>query len=223
MYFINSYCRINASRVSLNGKIIFDSKQQQFATDDFLNALYKHLNIDYRKFYKMDLLTKLGFLASELLLKGIDREQPKQDMGIIFFNRSSSLEADKSFQATIQRPSDFFPSPAEFVYTLPNIVIGEIAIRNKIYGETAFYVLKNFYSDTINTTIEDTIFAAGLKCVLAGWIEVNVSENKQDCFMALCSSKQGDKNNSCLPAGFEHVYAGEQFSLKNDLNDLYNY
>ena len=42
------------------------------------------------------------------------------------------------FQETIQHADSYYPSPALFVYTLPNIVTGEIAIRNKYYGETSF-------------------------------------------------------------------------------------
>ncbi|MEJ0079473.1 MAG: hypothetical protein WDM78_00555 [Puia sp.] len=35
-------------------------------------------------------------------------------------------------------------SPALFVYTLPNIVIGEISIRRHFKGENAFFVFKQF-------------------------------------------------------------------------------
>ena len=37
-----------------------------------------------------------------------------------------------------------FPSPALFVYTLPNIVSGEISIRNKWGGESSAYVLASY-------------------------------------------------------------------------------
>lgn len=74
---------------------------------DFFAAVYRCLQIDYRKFYKMDALSKLGFLASEWLLKGFDREQPKEDMGIVLFNRSASLEADAAYQETIRDEENF--------------------------------------------------------------------------------------------------------------------
>jgi len=32
------------------------------------------------------------------LLKGFDREQPKEDTGIVLFNRGASLEADAAYQ-----------------------------------------------------------------------------------------------------------------------------
>ena len=108
-----------------------------------LTDLYKRYIDNYPKFYKMDPLCRLGFVASELLLQaeGDRRDTPRDDRAIILFNRSSSIQADEAYQASIQDAEDYFPSPAAFVYTLPNIVTGEIAIRNHYQGETSFYIL----------------------------------------------------------------------------------
>jgi len=219
MSIIKSFCKILPESVCLNGKVVFEFPHKPFNMNEFFSAVYECIGIDYRKFFKMDALSKLGFLASELLLKGVDRVEPKQDMGIILFNRSSSLEADVNYQKTIRDKDDFYPSPAEFVYTLPNIVAGEIAIRNKIVGETVFYVMPGFYADTISEMIEYTMHYAGLKCVLAGWVEVDVFHNTLNCLMILCATKL-----SFLPAGLENIYTGEPLCL-NDSNliDLCNY
>lgn len=107
-----------------------------------LTELYRAHVGDYPKFFKMDTLCKLGFVASELLLQaeGEPRFVPREDRAVILYNKHASLQADTAYQTTIQDPDNFFPSPAAFVYTLPNIVTGEIAIRNKYYGETSFFV-----------------------------------------------------------------------------------
>ena len=200
-----SYCEIAGGRVTLNGELFFESDcvsglqtnlssadGQNYAPDenlcrahDFFSAVYERIGVDYRKFYKMDALSKLGFLASELLLKDTDRETPKEDMGVALFNRSSSLEADSRYQKTICDKNNFFPSPSEFVYTLPNILTGEIAIRNKIYGETAFYVVADFQQEMLNEAIENMVNFAGMKCVLAGWTEVDAFTGKYNAFMVL--------------------------------------
>ena len=204
-----SYCRIVNGCVTLNGELFFESDckpeihtnlssddSHNFAPEenlrqahDFFSAVYERLGVDYRKFYKMDALSKLGFLASELLLKDTDRETPKGDMGIALFNRSSSLEADSRYQKTICDKNNFFPSPSEFVYTLPNIVTGEIAIRNKIYGETAFYVVADLHKDMLYEAIGNMVNFAGMKCVLAGWTEVDAFTGKYDGFMVLCEAE----------------------------------
>lgn len=200
MNCIKSYCRIVPGRIVLNGDAWFESNgQASESMHAFFSSVYEHLEVDYRKFYKMDLLSKLGFLASELVLNGLDKEQPKEDTGIVLFNSSASLEADKRYQRTIQYKDDFFPSPAEFVYTLPNIVLGEIAIRNKVYGETSFFITPDFQADRITEVIEDMINFAGMKRVLAGWTEIDASSGTLSCFMVLVEMENELINSGMRP------------------------
>ena len=211
---LKSFCRIASGRVTLNGELFFESdcssgfdanltsnidhnftpEEKLRVAHEFFSAVYGRLGVDYRKFYKMDALSKLGFLASELLLAGTDREARKEEMGIALFNRGSSLETDNRYQKTIRDKDNFFPSPAEFVYTLPNIVTGEIAIRNKIYGETAFYVMSDFQADILRDTIENMINFAGMKQVLAGWTEVDAFTGEYNGFMVLCELQSDVRN-----------------------------
>ncbi|MDR2765237.1 MAG: hypothetical protein LBB90_09450 [Tannerella sp.] len=162
--------QIRPGKVWLNGKAALTSTGKGDARD-FLTRVYQWLEADYRKFFKMDLLSKLGWLASEWLMEESDPEQPKEDAGIVFFNSFSSLDSDSRFQETIQRREAYFPSPAGFVYTLPNIVTGEVAIRHRIRGETAFYVLPRPDYRWMAAILSDTMASAGLHCLLAGWLE----------------------------------------------------
>ena len=151
---------------------------------EMLTDAYRRYVGDYPKFFKMDGLSKLGFLASELLLQQMDegtehdgarRSQERfilrDDRAVILFNRSGSIEADVHYQSTISDPDNFFPSPSVFVYTLPNIVTGEIAIRNKYQGETSFFVLEHEDQETIQAMIEAAFEDEGTKSVLAGWVD----------------------------------------------------
>lgn len=185
---IRKYCRIQADKVLLNGEIYFEPKQKTCEAQQFLTDIYNRLEIDYRKFYKMDMLSKLGFLSAELLMEGFEKEQPKENFGIVLFNGSSSLEADKAYQQTIQDGADYFPSPSVFVYTLPNIVTGEIAIRNKIHGETAFYVFSQPEYQQIVDIAKETMLSAGLNYLLVGWLEV--CQDMVDGSMILCETTE---------------------------------
>ena len=168
---IRTYSMIRANKAMLNGKICFEAEPDT-ATSTFLSALYRSLGINYAKFFKMDNLCKAGFLASELLLKDFtDREKNKEDMAIVLWNKSSSLDTDVRFQKTIESADNYYPSPSEFVYTLPNIVIGEIAIRNKITGETAFCISENFDSEALFHYISYLFRQPDVNCVLCGWTE----------------------------------------------------
>ena len=138
-----------------------------------LTELYRAYVGDYPKFFKMDTLCKLGFVASELLLQaeGTQRFEPREDRAVVFFNRSASLQADTAYQATIQDPDNFYPSPAAFVYTLPNIVTGEIAIRNKYFGETSFLVLEQYDENIMARELQNAFQDPMTKSILGGWLD----------------------------------------------------
>lgn len=104
----------------------------------FLLALYKHAGINYPKFYKMDNLSKLGFLAAEMILKNptLILDFKKEDIAIVLYNRNSSLDTDINYFETVKEMA----SPALFVYTLPNILIGELCIRHGFKGENIFFL-----------------------------------------------------------------------------------
>jgi hypothetical protein len=110
----------------LNGSIVFEQPSTDPA--DFLKSAYRRLNIQYPKFFKMDSLSKLAFLSAEILLKDSDitTSYPSEMTGIILFNASSSLETDEKHQESIGDRGNYFPSPSVFVYTLANIMTGEI-------------------------------------------------------------------------------------------------
>lgn len=139
-------------------------------SDTGLNAMYRTLIGDYPKFFKMDSLCKLGFIGAELLLKDVPQEQ-KNDAAIILFNRSGSLITDRNYQRTIESDADYFPSPSLFVYTLSNIVTGEIAIRYKIYGESSFYILDKEDENEIDSIAGNAYLTSNPSFILTGWIE----------------------------------------------------
>lgn len=159
-----------------------------------LTAIYRKDVANYPKFFKMDALCKLGFVASELLLKDEPhRFEPREDRAVVLLNRSSSLCDDRNYQSTIANRSDeYFPSPAVFVYTLPNIVTGEIAIRNKYYGETSFYVLERYNETLIEQIIEDTFCDKTTTSVLGGWLDCEDKEHFE-AQLFLAEAENNDK------------------------------
>jgi len=181
---ITDYCRISPHREVITRNMLFRCVPKPADVNQVLSDMYNYFHIDYRKFFKMDTLSKVGFLATELLLEDLNKEQPKEDMGIILFNHSSSLASDAAYQQTINDKNNYFPSPAVFVYTLPNIVTGEIAIRHKIHGETAFYITSQFQPALIEETGKAAFAGTGLKCLLTGWIEV--ANDEIDVCMMRC-------------------------------------
>ncbi len=152
--------RITPEATSLNGEKISEAS---------ITGLYRQFAGDYPKFFKMDSLCKLGFMGAELLLKDIPAQE-RENTAVILFNRNGSLITDRNYQKTIA-DDNYYPSPALFVYTLANIVTGEIAIRNKTYGETSFYLLDRYDAQKIEEIV--TSVAPSSPLVLTGWVDYN--------------------------------------------------
>lgn len=146
---------------------------QSASAGSVLADIYKTHIGDYPKFHKMDPLCQVGFVASELLLQaeGQRGKQCGESRGIVLFNATSSLADDRNYQATIDTPETSFPSPSLFVYTLPNVLTGEIAIRNRYFGETNFIVLPEFDCKSISNAIEMSFSDPLLQSLVTGWVD----------------------------------------------------
>ncbi len=166
---IASYCRITNNSVIVNGK----RWNVPSGEGSWLTNIYHSLEIMYPKFFKMDNLAKCGFLGAELALHDVDFDKTilKEDVSVVCCNRSSSLDDDCQYQQTIQHADNYFPSPAVFVYTLANIVTGEIAIRNKTMGETSFYVMESYNPQKICSFAKDAFCDPSVNACLCGWVE----------------------------------------------------
>lgn len=190
--------RITPEEVILDQRKIWEGKEELGKQEgkehhSLLTALYKQMIGDYPKFYKMDGLSRLGFVASEILLnaeKGETDEERKneeekkqqeerkeeerknlEERAIIFFNHSSSIASDRNYKESIKDKDNYFPSPSIFVYTLPNIVTGEIAIRNHFHGETSFFILPDKDERMMEEILQASCRDAQSKSFLTGWID----------------------------------------------------
>ena len=161
---------------------------------ELLTSLYKKYVGGYAKFYKMDKLCRLGFVASELLLQeeGKERSVEREDRAVVMFNHSSSVDSDRKYEESIADADNFFPSPSVFVYTLPNIVTGEIAMRNKYHGETSFYILPERNEERMRQILSATFSDSMTDSILGGWIDYADDRH----FIAVMGIyKRGVKNN----------------------------
>lgn len=173
--------RITPEEVILDQQKLWEGKKELGEQEgkehhSLLTALYKQMIGDYPKFYKMDGLSRLGFVASEILLNAEKGETDKErkneeERAIIFFNHSSSIASDRNYKESIKDKDNYFPSPSIFVYTLPNIVTGEIAIRNHFQGETSFFILPDKDERMMEEILQASCRDAQSKSFLTGWID----------------------------------------------------
>lgn len=164
---ITSSCTIRNNIIYKNGQQVFESGSDP---GEFLVAAYRHFDLQYPKFFKMDNLSKLGWLANEILLAdSFDKEKYKpEDIGIVLSNANASLDTDIKYYETTKT----IASPAQFVYTLPNIVIGEISIKHRFKGENAFFISEAFDAGFIEQYVSNLLNKNILQCCICGWVDM---------------------------------------------------
>jgi len=155
-------------------------------------AIYKNYGIKYPKFYKMDNLSKLGFLAAEILLKDTDilSKYKNEEIAVILSNESSSLDTDEKYQKTIDDRNNYFPAPSVFVYTLANIMIGEICIRHKIKGENAVFISETFEKDFIFKYVNLLFNSGKAKACITGRVNYNYPDKNYKAELYLVETKK---------------------------------
>lgn len=179
------YTLLTDSLVSVNGR----EYAHEGSGSSLLTELYRHQVDDWPRFFKMDTLSKTGFMATELLLKDMSSiETDSEDSGclhaIALFGSRASLHTDRTYQDTISDADNFYPSPSLFVYTLPNIVTGEIAIRNHFLGESVFYVMEHPDASVMAFHVNCLFQDCAVDSVLTGWVDCE-SGDSYHCFVTM--------------------------------------
>jgi hypothetical protein len=130
-------------------------------------------------------LSKLAFLSAEFIFN--ENDVKEKNTAIIISNNASSLDTDRKYQDSINDPKNYYPSPAVFVYTLPNIGIGEISIRHQLKSENGFFVFEN-YSANFHYNYENGLLQNNKSdSVLAGWVDID--GDSYEAFLYLISKK----------------------------------
>ena len=185
---ISRYVHITADGILLNGEMVYQPDHKSGV--DMLVDAYKHCGYTSAKFYKMDSLCKLAILASELLLRDLDLAAAYQpdEIAVIVSTAHSSLDTDRRYWESVKAAA---PSPSLFVYTLPNVMLGEICIRWGIKGENTCLVSETFDSTFQTDYVNSLIETDNAKTCISGWADY--LDGKMDAFFMLV-----EKNHSSL-------------------------
>jgi|SRR5690606_9708374 len=187
--YIKSFCRITNEEFICDDVVIFERNDSETA-DEFLKRIYQNSEANYPKYHKMDLLCKAGFLAAEFISKNVNLYET--ETALVFSNRSSSLVSDEKHALSVHT-DDPSASPAVFVYTLPNITLGEISIRHKLLSENIFFIFDKFTPEFLVPYVEQILSENQADKVLAGWAEVD--SGNLDVLLYLIE-KEGEKEHT---------------------------
>jgi hypothetical protein len=162
--------------------------------------LYTDLQCSYPKFYKMDKLSKWAWAGTEYLFSGNDilyKDIDKNKIAVVLATSYGCLDVDKRYYDTIS-----VPSPALFVYTLPNIMMGEICIRHGFKGEQLCMVADNFDAGEMHFTVDDLLNNKGMEACLCGWVDAFEEEHDVCLFWVT----KGGVGLNCTPAILQELY-----------------
>jgi hypothetical protein len=184
--YVHNYCRIRNRTISGPQGVLFQADAAA-SLEDFLEQAYMWTQAGYPKFYKMDRLAKLGFLAAEVLLKGrkLADEAGPESVALVLSNAHASLDTDARYLESTKTMA----SPALFVYTLPNIVAGEICIRHGFKGEYAFFVSEAFDAALLCEYTGMVLSQPSIQSCLTGWVDV--MDDHHDVFLYLAQKTGG--------------------------------
>lgn len=144
---------------------------QRHEGNSVLKDLYLALGINYPKIFKMDQLSRLCVLATEVLAEvGQARPLLTDRCAIIMANRSSSLDIDQAYLHGLNESG--IGSPALFVYTLPNVMVGEICIRHQMHSPTEMFVMTDFDEEFLRHQAEWQFSMHRAEHALVGWVDV---------------------------------------------------
>ncbi|WP_077919556.1 hypothetical protein [Spirosoma sp. 209] len=171
---ITATCTIRNGMIWVNGQLYHETDLAQPGPALFAERAYRTLSLAYPKFFKMDPLSKLGWLAAELMTQPAPEGVRPDQRGVVLYSRTGSLLADWSHQQILHdnRPV----SPAIFVYTLPNIVVGELCIRHQLMGENGVFLTPAWQPHHAALMVNSLLTSGDCRQCLTGWIEVNADQ-----------------------------------------------
>ena len=136
-----------------------------------ITEIYKKYIADGSRFFKMDLYSRLAYVGTSLLAKDSLEGHDPEDRALFVFTQNGSVLADRKHLSTFSNPEEFYPSPAVFINTLPNVVLGEIAVKNSIKGETTLVLLPARDEAAMDRIMDATVTATRPAVVIYGWVD----------------------------------------------------
>lgn len=183
---VSSWVHFNNNIATKNGNVLLQhtGNHLQDPAD-----VYRTLGCNYMKFFKMDMTCKWAWLGAEALLQdgelhdGID----KNKVAVVLQTNHGCIDVDKKYLASKEEGA---ASPALFVYTLPNIMLGEISIRHGFKGEQLCTVSKTFDTTELEFWVSDLLNNRGMEACLCGWVDV-YGDQKDICLFWITKQENG--------------------------------
>ena len=171
---------IDEKAVPLESRRECAASRAQSHGPSLITEIFKKYIADNSRFFKMDLYSRLAYVGTTLLAKDELEGCDPEDRALFVFTQNGSILADRKHLSTFSNPQEFYPSPAVFINTLPNVVLGEIAVKNSIKGETTLVMLPHRDETALNAIIDATLSTTKPSVMICGWVDCSA----EDTFVA---------------------------------------
>lgn len=176
-----NWAHIENGRISLDGKSVL-------IDENVLEAAYSEWGLEHPKFHKMDGMAKAATIVVECLLRKHKTLDP--DVALVFSTTTSSLDSDMQHEAALRKK---LASPAVFVYTLPNIMLGELAIKHKWQGEQICLITPKPDARVLHQQADVLLATGKSRQVIIGHVDVGMGQTS--AYAAILSNGHQDARN----------------------------
>lgn len=121
----------------------------------------------------MDILSRVAFLATELLNIATENVD-KNKVATVVCTSAGCIDVDKKFQESRAQ----IASPALFVYTLPNIMLGEICIRHGFKGAQMCLIDETPDAAMLHFYVADLLSRGEADACLCGYVDATADHIK---------------------------------------------
>lgn len=188
---------------SFKNGVLKTQNHQPIQLSQNLIECYQLLKMDYPKFFKMDNLSKLVMICCEKILpiEPMNSIDPNS-IAIVFSTSDGCLDTDEKYWESIAQT----PSPALFVYTLPNIAAGELSIRFKLKGETATFISEKFNIQFQTDYVNKLFKNKKMKACIAGWANFYGGNAEAFFYLAQQNKNELPHNSQNIENIFEKIW-----------------
>jgi hypothetical protein len=164
-----------------------------------IHLLYKKAAFNYPKFFKMDPLCKAGMLCLLPFAEYLNTHPQASEGGLLFFTDTGCRLTDEEHIRLMNSSS---ASPAVFVYTLPNIILGEWSIFSRWVGYGQCFLMPAF--NALYVAQRMAAFKADFPRapLVAGWCSVN--DDFFEGILLICHDSKASETE--LAKQISHIY-----------------
>ncbi len=183
-----------------NGHFTVDGKlfaEPTGSPDTDLNNAWSSLGIELPRFPRMDRSSKLVAIGGSAFFieGGALAGHSKDTIGMVIMGTHGSMDTDLKYQT--QLDADNHAGPGMFVYTLPNIAMGEFSIQHGLHGSGLCLLNNALDLAQMREACEILLHEHGMESVICGWSDI-FADQATATFMVVTERTLADRNSAEL-------------------------